>query len=506
MSEISEEKKQSITAEQTRVRDLFARIAELGGKGMKEEDIEYVGQKLVLPLRWQGNIAAAVKYLKKKMEEDEETSSFTRVYNFRPWDGAVNAIRALKKGFGMVSGQATQTLFGPVPPKYIQVPISVTETEEVPWGQFTIPLLEGATISFGATKVPEFGQVFQLNIDAPRKHKFVIEGLFKLVEEELKNGSIYRGKAIDGQATPQFFDTSGFDESKVVYAEHVQASLEADLWGPIRYRDESRKEGLPGKRSVLLFGPYGTGKSLAGMRTAVEAVKAGYTFLMARPGRDSFAEVMQTARLYQPAVVFMEDVETVASAENSTQISQMLDIFDGIQAKSTEIMIALTTNHPDALHKGFLRPGRLDAIIEIANLDAAGIAKLIQCVVGKRLAPKINWEPVCEAAEGYLPAFVKEVGDRAIRYMISREGGQIGKDSLITTEDLVHSAKALRAQFKRMQDAPEFSTGDTLAESLGKVTEAATERAVARIATSADGANDEVWNPGALAKAQTATA
>lgn len=506
MAEISEEKAASIKAEQDRVRELFSKIAELGGKGMKEEDIQYVGAKLVLPEKWRGNIGAAVAYLKKKQQEDEEISSFTRTYNYRPWDGAVNAIRALKKAFGMVSGQATQTFFGPIPPKYIQVPISVHETEEVPWGEFTIPLLENSTISFGAEKVADFGQVFKLNIDAPRKHKFVIEGLFKLVDEELKAGSIYRGKAITGQATPQFFDISGFDESKVVYAEHVQASLEADLWGPIRYRSQSRAEGLPGKRSVLLFGPYGTGKSLAGMRTAVEAVEGGYTFLMARPGRDSFTEVMQTARLYQPAVVFMEDVETVASAENASKISEMLDIFDGIQAKSTEIMIALTTNHPDALHKGFLRPGRLDAIIEIANLDGAGIAKLIQCVVGQRLAPEIDWALVAEAAKDYLPAFVKETGDRAIRYMIARNGGKVDADSLITTEDLVHSAKALRPQFERMQDAPEFSTGDTLADSLGKVTEAATKRAVAEIAAPAGDAMDEVWNTPALQKAQTATA
>jgi transitional endoplasmic reticulum ATPase len=36
----------------------------------------------------------------------------------------------------------------------------------------------------------------------------------------------------------------------------------------------------------------------------------------------------------------------------------------------------MTTNHKDEIHKGMLRPGRLDAIIEIGAMDRPGVEKL----------------------------------------------------------------------------------------------------------------------------------
>lgn len=501
---MEKEESESKKLERARTTELLARIAELGGKGMKEEDVVFEGQKLVLPTRFKGSLDSAIQYLARKRDEDEEISSFSQKYNYRPWDGARNAVLAMKKAFGMVTGQATYSFFGKNPPRYLQIPVGVDDTEEVPWGQFTVPLLEDTTFNFGASQSADYGQVFNLTVESPRKNRFVIEGLFKLIEEELQTNSIYRGKAIDGQTQPQFIDLRGFDPDKVVYSDQVQADLDANLWGVLRYSEESRKLGLPLKRSLLLTGPYGTGKSLAGLRTALEAESAGWTFIMARPGRDNFIEVMQTARLYQPAVVFMEDADTIASVDNEDLISQLLDVFDGIQSKNTDLMVVLTTNHPETLHKGMMRPGRLDAIVEIGALDGNGIRRLIQSIIPeKRLAKIIDYDKVVAAAEGYMPAFVKEMSDRAVRYALARNGGVLG-DQVITTEDLVHSATGLRSQFDRMQEAPEHSVSEAIGTSLGELMTNSARRVVAQLAANADNSDDSIWNVEELSKAQTA--
>ncbi len=466
---LSAEGQASSDTEALRQEALLRNIAELGGKGMKEEDIVYQGDKVVLPSRWRGDIHSAIDYLETKRDEEEEISVFTRAYNFRPWDGAFNAIQAMKKAFGMVSGKTIHTMFGAIRPTYIQIPTGVTTSEEVPWGKFEIPLLKKTTFTFGSTRSKDYGQIFEIRIEAPRKERFVIEGLFKLIAEELAANSIYRGKAVDGQEQPAFLDLRGFDPSKVVYSEQVQSDLDAHLWGVLRYSEANRELGLSLKRSLLLTGPYGTGKSLAGFRTALEAQKAGWTFIMARPGRDSFTDVMQTARLYQPAVVFMEDVDTVAKAENEGAISELLDLFDGIQAKNTDLVVVLTTNHPELLHKGMMRPGRLDAIIEINALDASGIERLMRTAIdAKRLADDLDFVPVVKACEGYMPAFVKEAADRAVRYALARSEGNIG-DYIITTADLVHAATGLRPQFERMQEAPEHAEKDQFVEGFAAI-------------------------------------
>lgn len=496
-----EEEVESIKIERLRQNELLLRIAELGGKGLKDDDVVFEGAKLVLPEKFKGNLSGALEFLEKRRDEDEEVSNFVRTYNYRPWDGAYNAIQAMRKAFGMISGQATYSFFGKNPPSYLQVPTGVDKTEEIPWGKFIVPLLEKTEFYFGSDESDDYGTVFSLRITSPRKNRFVIEGLFRLIAEELKLNSIYRGQAIDGQSMPQFIDLKGFDQDKVVYSEQVNADLEAHLWGVLRYSDACRELGLPLKRSILLTGPYGTGKSLAGMRTAVEAKAAGWTFIMARPGRDNFLEVMQTARLYQPAVVFMEDADTLASSENEDLISEILDMFDGIQAKSTDLVAVLTTNHPETLHKGMMRPGRLDAIIEIGALDASGIERLIRSVVGNdRLAPDIKFDRVVTASEGYMPAFVKELSDRAVRYAMVRNKGKLG-DTLITEDDLVRAATGLRPQFNRMQDAPEFNVAESVGESLAKLVEKSTKATILGLAAHPDDASESVWDVDALEKA-----
>lgn len=477
---------------------LLATLAELGGKGMKEEDIIYEGNKLQLPERWRGDLSPAIKFLREKQKEEEELSTFQRTFNYRPFDGAFNAFNAMKKAFGMVAGQTHYTFFGPERPEYIQVPVDVGVTEEVPWGHFTVPMLEQTEITFTQTANKEYGIVFHISINSPRKNRFIIEGLFIAIAKEIEENSIYRGKAIDGQETPQFIDLSSVDPSQIVYSENVQTDLETHIWAPMRYPEAHMKLGLPLKRAVLLQGPYGTGKSEAARLTAKEAVDHAWTFIMARPGRDNFYNVMQTARLYQPAVVFMEDAETVAAGNNPDTVTQVLDIFDGITAKGNDLMVVLTTNHPEKIHEGMRRAGRLDAVIEIGALDAVGIEKLIRRRVGSYLEPDVNFSIIVEACDGYMPSFVKEVADRANRYTLSRQHGNMENLS-INTDDLVAAASGLRAQFDWMQEgkAEKGTTIDSLIRE-------SVQSGVANIAAPHDAEGVEfTWDTEVLEKLQT---
>lgn len=444
---------------QEEVDALLATIAELGGKSFKDDDITYEGERLVVPEKWRGDLNKALDFLRKKIKEEGEESDFSRTFHYRPYDGAICAFRALKRAFGMAAGKTIYTFFGKIPPRYITIPTGMGQVEEVPWGQFTVPLLEDSVFNFGSTHHAEYGEVFEISCRAPRKNRFIIEGLFEMVEQELKVGSIYRGKAIDGkQAAPDFLEIGNLDATRIVYSEQVRADLEANIWTVMKYQDAQRALGMGLKRAILLTGPYGTGKSLAGYLTAREAVAAGWTFIMARPGRDDFLQVVQTARLYQPACVFFEDAETVTSAEQtqSDAISQVLDIFDGIQSKDTSLIVVMTTNHPEKIHKGMHRPGRVDAQIEINALDATGIEALIRAVVSdEMLAEDVEFAPVVDACDGYVPAFVKEVADRAIRYALARTQGKL--DFRISTADLVQAANGLRPQFDRMNAADELT-------------------------------------------------
>lgn len=453
------------TQQQKAAKAALHQLALVGGLLNAEDDIIFQGTKYVLPEKT--SVMEAINFLHEKHREDERSMTFSREYLYRPWDGARATFEALRKAFGMVSQRSTtvQTLFGDteVPPALITIPISAHETAQVPWGSFGVPHLKGVTLSAGYSMHREYGLVFQLQAEGPRKYRHHIEGIFKLVEEELKTNSLYRGKAFDGQDQPQFLDLQGVNPDKVIYSDLVTTQMEANIWALLRYPEKMQELGVPLKRAVLLEGPYGTGKTLAAYLTAQVAEDCGWSFLLCRPGRDEFKTVMATARLYQPAVVFFEDVDAVADVE-SDQVRQLLDIFDGIQAKGTQIICVLTTNHVEKIHKAMVRPGRLDAVIHIGALDADGIRKLVEATVpADLLSSDIDWKEVTDAMSGFLPAFCREAIDRTVRYNVARHKGTVTK---LETMDFVDAALGLRPQLQLMEEAKDDHKTDPLSQAM----------------------------------------
>lgn len=439
---------------------ILAALDRLGGLSVQEDTLAFEGTRFVLPEAMAGSVGTAIQYLRDYQEQQEESYSYSRTFPYRPLDGAAAFDRTMKRVFGSTGiGQATYSMFGGRrPPQLRTIDIGHGVTGQVPWGDVAFSPLE-AVFSTGGTMDTEKGPLFVLSVEAPRKHRRRIEGFFDAVARELETNSIYRGKAVNGAEEPAFLNVSTVDPSTVVYSADVMTQLNANLWALLDHTDVMRELKIPLKRAVLVEGPYGTGKTLAGALTAQRAVANGWTYVLCRPGVDDLMTTLRTAQLYAPAVVWFEDIDTVGSGGNSMYISRLLDALDGITAKGAEVVAGFTTNHVDRLQKGLLRPGRIDTVIHIGELDAPGIERLIRVVVPRRLLGDIDYAKVGTAFTGYVPAFAREAIDRAMRYSIARNGGTPDQ---VTTADLVNAAQGLRAQHGLMESAGEGANGATL--------------------------------------------
>lgn len=424
----------------------------------------------------------------------------------RPLDGAVNVDDLLRKTLGMGSvGKGQMTPFGKMPPMSEPVQVDYDKHRSVPWGVIDFPIFEGE-IYIGQKIDPVYGPLFDAYIKCPKKFSKGVDGFWNQLKDHIKKNSIYKGKAITGVGKidprtgdyehPEFNNPFQTDPETVAYSQEVFESLRASVWGPIRTASLQRAAGLKLNRKTLLFGTFGTGKSLAGALTARAATNNGWTFIQTKTGDEDLAKVMKTAELYAPAVVFIEDIDTLIESDPK-KMAELLELFDGVSSKNKEVMVLMTSNYIESLTKGMTRVGRIDSAVEIGSLDQTAIQRLIsnafvdreaydnyedhgvyeamskeltpedfQLPDGSMLADDVDFEKVFESMNGYEPAFI--VGT----FNLAKSNAIIRTESLnfkLTTEDFVLAANTLRNQHDTHTNAVDRPAVDTLGETIKAV-------------------------------------
>jgi hypothetical protein len=426
-------------------------LAVIGGQRTRDEDIVFEGNGFRFPKQFEGDLDGLENFVARYVHGQKETTIVTKVFDYRPFDGAHATYMMLKEFFGYAQSVAKKGMFGPEPPHEITIDTGfvngIMQTTTVPWGNMVLPIV-GAMLSMDVKRTSDKGELFVLNTQVRKVHKRVIDGFYKVVQDYLEKHSIYRGHAVNGDMG--YFDTDQVDSTQFVYSEQVFADAATHIFSPMRDAKALAVKGLDPKRVVLLEGPFGTGKSGLGRIAAKVAVANGWTALFCRPGQDNPFSVMQTANLYMPVedqggcMVFMEDIDVLsAQLSDPTYTSRLLDTFDGFETKGKPFVLVMTTNHAEEITQGMTRPGRIHAIISIGAMDRPGVERLANVVIGGDLEPDIDWDAVYASTEGYMPAFVREGIERSLRYSIQRTG----EVSLISTADLVYAMGSLRGQF-----------------------------------------------------------
>ncbi|HEX5016667.1 MAG TPA: AAA family ATPase [Actinomycetes bacterium] len=460
---------------------LMTTLREIGGEIHGDDTIaRHASPRIVLPEEMEYETAVSV--IQKKQRDEEQAYEISRSYNYRPYDGARAVAAVLKDHFGWTVGMPVKTLFGTNPPQLIDIDVDVDKREQIPWGRLQLVHFRDGYIDLGAERHKDFGLIFKVSAMVRRKYRGEIEGVFKLIEEYLRADSIYRGKVITASETPEFIDVSQIDFDDVVYTQQVMEDLETFVWANIDYPQKLRDMGQLGKRVTIVYGTYGVGKTLAayltGKRCLMQRTKVNgeyVTCIICRPGIDNWQYAMQIAGLYGRAVIIIEDADLLVDPHNALNISAMLEQFDGLVTKGRDITLVMTTNHIDKIHKGMLRPGRIDGVIEIGFMDEDGVERLAKRVLGDLLEDDINWHTVFVAMDGYTPAYVREVLDRSLRRNIVRNRGELSK---ISEHDLVGAANNLRPQLALMEGAPEAKERSGIDGALRAIVDSAVNEAV----------------------------
>lgn len=152
----------------------------------------------------------------------------------------------------------------------------------------------------------------------------------------------------------------------------------------LRQAERFKEKGIEAPKGLLLFGPPGTGKTEIARTLANES---GLRFLTASTADlkapyigqsgQRVAEVFARARANAPCILFIDEIETVATDRNSSHadsftneiVTQMLQEMDGVQKNERPVFVLAATNIPEAIDSAVM--SRLRTKLEIPLPDLA---------------------------------------------------------------------------------------------------------------------------------------
>lgn len=464
-------------------------------KKIRRVDIEWTGSKVQLPVGM--GVAEAIKALEKKRDQDEQKVDFSHVIKAFPTDGAVALQKALRQKYGWVNLEPTMGWFGPEPPELIPVDIAYNEAIQVPWGNFTVPNITGRLRTGYAMKdgLPQF----RLSATIRRADEPIFQEIAELTKEIVAQESIYKGQAVklsfrdtDGDPIdfsphfcPKFMDLKSFDPTELVLPQTAADGVDINLWTPIRHSEFCRRQNMPLKRGVLLEGGFGTGKTLTAFQTAQICVDNGWTFILLDDVRD-IHQALGFARYYEPCVVFAEDVDKAVAGSRSNEVNQIFNTIDGIESKGHEVMTVLTTNLVGEINPGFIRPGRIDAVVTVGPPDGPAICKLVrrysQDINGKSLLDESLSDQEIEESMGPIfganAAFIREVVERSKLAAVAHADGAI----TIKKDDLAAAANSMEVHLNLVCPKRAEDMRDPLHEAFEAVGQKLSEKFIETIA------------------------
>ena len=257
-----------------------------------------------------------------------------------------------------------------------------------------------------------------------------------------------------------FDDVGGLDGAKRTLQEAVE-------W-PLQYGALFEATRTDPPSGVLLHGPPGTGKTLLARALAGESevnfiAVDGPELLDRYVGESERAvrEVFDRARQSAPSILFFDEIDAVAGARGAGQqevtervVSQLLTELDGLEDNPNVVVLA-ATNRRDALDPALLRPGRLEAHVEVPAPDAAGRRAVLRVHGrGKPFADDVDLDEFVPVTEGFsgadLEALVREASMRAIREFAA----DLGPEAATERADEV---RITRAHFEQALEAVEPS-------------------------------------------------
>jgi len=265
-----------------------------------------------------------------------------------------------------------------------------------------------------------------------------------LVNKESVKNSIYKNKLlslhydseIQGNesgtmnyrgANIAFLPPKVMTEDSIVLEEEIATIIKRNIFDFFAHKDKLAAQNVPLHRGFLFYGSPGTGKTYT-CHYISHTLKDATCIVASGDSLTHIKSVCNLARMLQPALVILEDVDLVfASREINAYggtLGELMDQLDGFKADDNIVFI-LTTNSLDRIESAIKnRPGRINQIIHFDVPTKNLRFKHFQNYLLPYDISDLDVSALAQKVDGVSQAFIKDLVFRAVQIALEENNYQ----------------------------------------------------------------------------------
>jgi SpoVK/Ycf46/Vps4 family AAA+-type ATPase len=225
---------------------------------------------------------------------------------------------------------------------------------------------------------------------------------------------------------------------------------------PLTEESLSRKHGVIPPKTIIFFGPPGTGKThfvkaIAGVLSwwYIEILPSMLMVDGVEKIGVNLHNVMEKARNLEEAVIFIDEFEEIASNRDmATRVdksitNEFLKQIPLLKNQGNKVLLVCATNYIRQLDAALLRPGRFDCIIPVGGLDEDGRKTILKHYLSKLNTEEIDLNLIVRMTSRFTPADIEYLFQQVAQFAFEQEYAS-KQDYRVTTDVFVEILSKIR--------------------------------------------------------------